>query len=185
MDLDAAIRQLLQTDRQPLLIAIDGRCATGKTTLCAQLADRYDCNIFHMDDFFLRPHQRTPERLAEPGGNVDHERFLNEVLLPLSRGETVAYRPWQCWTQSFGVVQHIAPKRLNLIEGAYALHPTLREYYDLRVVLTAPLETRLARLRAREGEDFDDFPRKWIPLEDAYFQHTAVEAAAHLVIDTL
>ena len=31
-------------------------------------------------------------RLAEAGGNVDRERFLVEVLTPLSRGEEIAYR---------------------------------------------------------------------------------------------
>ena len=34
-----------------------------------------------MDDFFLRPEQRRPERFAEPGGNVDRERFAAEVLV--------------------------------------------------------------------------------------------------------
>ena len=29
-------------------------------------------NLIHMDDFFLRPHQRSRERLAIPGENIDH-----------------------------------------------------------------------------------------------------------------
>ena len=183
--LHEAISALLRTDKPRLLIAIDGRCATGKTTLAGQLAAQFDCSVFHMDDFFLRPHQRTGERLATPGENVDHERFFEEVLLPLARGQTVLYRPWQCWTQSFGPLREIAPKRLNVIEGAYALHPSLRGWYDLRVVLTAPLQIRLDRLREREGEDFDDFPNKWIPLEDPYFDRTDVMACADLVIEAL
>ena len=51
-----------------------------------------------MDDFFLRPEQRTPERFSEPGGNVDRERFLSEVLLPLRQGEAVDYRRFDCAT---------------------------------------------------------------------------------------
>ena len=47
-----------------VLVAIDGKCASGKTTLAARLAECYDCNVFHMDDFFLRPEQRTEERYA-------------------------------------------------------------------------------------------------------------------------
>ena len=76
MTLHETISALLQTDKPRLLIAIDGCCATGKTTLARQLAERYECNLFHMDDFFLRPHQRTEERLAAPGENIDHERFF-------------------------------------------------------------------------------------------------------------
>ena len=59
-----------------VLVAIDGRCAAGKTTLTASMQARLECNVFHMDDFFLRPEQRTPERLGPPGGNVDYELFL-------------------------------------------------------------------------------------------------------------
>ena len=58
-----------------VLVAIDGRCTAGKTTLAASLQAQLECNVFHMDDFFLRPEQRTPERLRQPGGNVDFERF--------------------------------------------------------------------------------------------------------------
>lgn len=46
-----------------------------------------------MDDFFLLPQDRTPERLAKPGENVDHERFDREVLSPLCHGQTAVYRP--------------------------------------------------------------------------------------------
>ena len=38
-----------------VLVAIDGRCAAGKTTLAASLQAQLGCNVFHMDDFFLRP----------------------------------------------------------------------------------------------------------------------------------
>ena len=58
-----------------VLLAIEGGSASGKTTLSQLLSRIYGCTVFHMDEFFLRPEQRTPERLAEPGGNVDRERF--------------------------------------------------------------------------------------------------------------
>ena len=69
----------LLAEKDMILVAIDGKCTSGKTTLASKLAELYDCNVFHMDDFFLRPEQRTPERFAEVGGNVDYERFYKEV----------------------------------------------------------------------------------------------------------
>ena len=72
----------LLTQKETVIVAIDGKCTSGKTTLASKLAEIYDCNVFHMDDFFLRPEQRTPERFAEVGGNVDYERFQEEVLHP-------------------------------------------------------------------------------------------------------
>ena len=59
----------------PVRLAIEGGSASGKTTLGQILAGRYGCTVFHMDDFFLRPEQRTPARFAEPGGNVVRLRF--------------------------------------------------------------------------------------------------------------
>ena len=73
----------LLSEKQTVLVAIDGCCGAGKTTLAAILAEKYDCNVFHMDEFFLRPEQRTARRLAQPGGNVDYERFREEVLSSL------------------------------------------------------------------------------------------------------
>ena len=65
----------LITQKEQVIVAIDGNCTAGKTTLAGKLAEIYDCNVLHMDDFFLRAEQRTPERYAEVGGNVDYERF--------------------------------------------------------------------------------------------------------------
>ena len=65
-----AIRRL-PTNRGRVVVAIDGRCGSGKTTLAAALQKEFSCAVFHMDDFFLRPEQRTEERLAQPGGNAD------------------------------------------------------------------------------------------------------------------
>ena len=55
---------------RPALAAIDGRCGSGKSTLAGLAAHRLGCPLFHMDDFFLPPALRTPERYAAPGGNV-------------------------------------------------------------------------------------------------------------------
>ena len=103
-----------------VLVAIDGRCAAGKTTLAASLQAQLACNVFHMDDFFLRPEQRTPERLRQPGGNVDFERFLTVVLRPLRDGAPVTYRPYDCRTQRLCAPVHAEARPVNLIEGSYS-----------------------------------------------------------------
>jgi len=80
--------------KQPRLrVAIDGPCASGKSTLGKTLQEIYGCPLIHMDDFFLRPEQRTPERLAQPGGNVDYERFAKEVLTPSADGPDIFLPP--------------------------------------------------------------------------------------------
>ena len=69
-----------QTQDRPVIVAIDGRCASGKTTLCSFIEQKTGYTVLHLDHFFLQPHQRTPQRLAQPGGNVDYERFWQQAV---------------------------------------------------------------------------------------------------------
>ena len=102
--------------KDTVIVAIDGPCTSGKTTLAGKLAELYDCNVFHMDDFFLRPEQRTSERFAEAGGNVDYERFGDEVLIPLQAGTDFSYRPFDCKTFTLAEPVAVEPKKLTIIE---------------------------------------------------------------------
>ena len=54
---------LTQVDRlvkkgNPAVIAIDGRCGSGKTSLANLIDNIFSCNILHMDDFYLPIEQR-------------------------------------------------------------------------------------------------------------------------------
>ena len=123
-----------------------------------------------MDHFFLRPEQRTEERFAEPGGNVDRERFLDEVLLPLRAGKPFSYRPFDCHTLSLAAPISVPPAALYVIEGSYSCHPALREHYGLTVFLDVSPEEQLRRIRIRNGpEGARRFAERWIPLEERYF----------------
>lgn len=168
-------------EKESILIAIDGRCASGKTTLAAGLRERAGCGVIHMDDFFLRPEQRTPERLARPGENVDWERFLAEVLLPLRQGGKVVYRPYDCRTQSMGDPITLERSAVVVVEGSYSCHPELWESYDLHVFLDVDPEEQLRRIRARNGaQGVQMFLDRWIPLEERYFQAFSIPQRCEL-----
>jgi uridine kinase len=122
---------LLQKER--VIVAIDGPCASGKTTFAKKLAQCFDSFVFHTDDFFLRPEQRTADRLGEPGGNLDRERFLEEVLLPLRSEKKVSFSPYLCSEGALGDKIAVPEKRLYIIEGSYSHHPFFGEYDGTRV----------------------------------------------------
>lgn len=159
----------LLSEKEHVFVAIDGRCAAGKTTLAQALHRRYGYPAVHMDDFFLRPSQRTEERLAEPGGNVDWERFLEEVIPGASGGEAFSYRPYDCGRGELSGRVEIPPCRVLVAEGAYACHPMLREHYDLRIFLDVASDEQQRRILRREGEKRAEiFRTRWIPLEECY-----------------
>lgn len=121
-----------------------------------------------------------PERFAQPGGNMDRERLEAEVLVPLRRGEAAVYRPFDCGTMTLRPPVTVRPARLNIVEGAYSLHPSLEKYYDLSVFLDVTPETQRRRILSRNGAEWGQrFFERWIPLETAYFQETATVGALY------
>ncbi|MBD5558987.1 MAG: uridine kinase [Clostridia bacterium] len=155
---------------RPVLMCIDGRCASGKSTLAALLAGRLEANVVHADDFYLQPFQRTPERYAEPGGNLDRERLLAEVIRPWQEKGAFSYRPYDAHDDTFGAAIDCPHRDVTIIEGSYSTHPDLWPAYDLHVFLTVDTKTQLHRIRIRNGEEGKkEFVERWIPLEEHYF----------------
>lgn len=168
-----------------VLIALDGRCAAGKTTLAAHLSEMEDGTVFHMDDFFLPQSRRTRERLRTPGGNVDHERFREEILLPLMRGEReICYRPYNCHRQELeeGVTAEV--KQLVIVEGSYSCHPEFWDAYDLHVFVDVGPGEQMRRILQRDGEAAAQrFRDMWIPLEEYYFDACHLREKCDFCID--
>ena len=165
----SVIREL-QPMYSQLRIALDGPCATGKSTLAQWLSRQLNCPVLHMDDFFLTPDLRTQERLSRPGENVDHQRFFTQALQPLCQGQPARFRPWDCHAGDFALERTVAPCPLFITEGVYSLRPDLRDYYQMKLWVEADWPTRRQRLLARGGEFcLSRFQQLWIPLEDAYF----------------
>lgn len=174
-DIETALGQ-----KDQIMVALDGRCASGKTTLALRLAAEHGFALVPMDHFFLRPDQRTPQRLAEPGGNVDWERVLEEVLEPLSQGRSATYRPYHCQTDDFGSIVTVEPRRVVLVEGAYSCHPALWDRYDRRYFLTVDPQEQLSRIRRRNGDEAVlSFQQRWIPLEEDYFHALDIPGRCH------
>lgn len=167
-----------------VLIAIDGRCGSGKTGLAALIARLFPCNVFHMDDFYLPLDRRTPDWERQPAGNMDLARFRAEVLRPARAGSTVSYAAYDCQSGTTRAPVRFPPQPLTVIEGSYSHHPALDVGYDLKIFLTCPPDEQDRRLRAREGGYFPMFQSRWIPMEERYFARCGLPAPDTLVLDT-
>ena len=184
--LTQTIASLLEAHpERPVHSALDGRRGRGKTPLAAQLAEQFPGSaVVHTDDYYLPPAQRIPNWAETPCANMDLTRLREEVLVPAQAGAAVPCRAYSCREGAYLPEQCVPPAPLYILEGSYSHHPILAGFYDLKVFVTCSKEEQARRLQAREGERYENFVRRWIPLEEAYFAQGRIAALADLLWDT-
>lgn len=179
--LAAAIDRALM-EQEFVTVAVDGPCGSGKSSLAGSLAELYSGNLFHTDDFFPQPHQRGDGRLDIPGGNLDHERLLEQVFIPLSLGHAVSAQKFSCSRMTLSAPAEYPIRRVNIVEGSYSLHPSFRAYADIKAFVSVSGGIQRSRI-LRRGDDYEVFRTLWIPLENKYFDACRVKNAADVIID--
>ena len=176
---------LAQQPTKPLVLALDGRCGSGKTTLANTLARQFPASItLHTDDFYLPPAQRIRGWEKTPCANMDLARLRDEALRPAYEGQPVQYRAYSCREGAHLPARELAAQPLVILEGSYSHHPLLTGYETLRVFLTCAKEEQTRRLQAREGERYANFAARWMPLEEGYFAQYHIAETADFVVDT-
>ncbi|QNK39242.1 uridine kinase family protein [Caproicibacter fermentans] len=171
--------------RRPVLLALDGRCGSGKSYLAGLLREVFGCNVFHIDDFYVPQERRDADWMKQPGGNIDRERLLKEVLQPLREGRKVVYCPYSCQKGAMLPPVEAEPKPLAVVEGSYCLHPDFRNFFDYRVFLTCLPNVQQRRIFLRgDGKRLHDFLEKWIPAEERYLEEMKIGDFCDLALDT-
>lgn len=175
----------------PLIISVDGRAASGKSTFsqalfqALQKAGLGKGALIHADDFFLRPSQRTLARLAQPGENVDYERLQEEVLEPALKKQPIAYQPFDCSTFSLQKPIFLGKVDWLILEGSYSLNLHLASYATLSCFFTCdPILQKERILRRSNLKKLKDFETRWIPLEEKYIEAFHPEQRCTFYVDT-
>lgn len=140
-------------------IGVDGKGATGKTSLAARIAAALPGSVIvHIDDF-ARPDLRGWER----------DRFVRQVLEPLLAGRSARYQRWD-FDRNLGAEWHTVPVGVPVVvEGVSATDVRLGVPWDFTIWIEVPYELRLARARERDGpEMMERWLTDWMPSEDAY-----------------
>ncbi len=100
--------------------------------------------------------------MLEPGGNLDRERLIQEVLLPLQTGQYRGHQRFNCQTGQMEQVSG-SPRPLVILEGSYSHHPALRPFYHLTVFFDVDEKEQLKRLELRNPAALPQFIARWIP----------------------
>ena len=174
-------KHLLQSKH--VIVAIDGPCGSGKSSLATLLAELFSGRVLHMDDYYLPFQQRLPGWEQTPCGNMNLERFLREALLPAARSETILCRPYSCQQGKLLETRMLPSAPLTIVEGSYSHHPLLAPHYDLKLFLHCSRQEQLTRLKHRESAHLDAYLHRWIPLEEAYYRAFDIEFRCDMSFD--
>jgi uridine kinase len=171
----------------PVLVALDGRSAAGKSTLAQQVAARTAALVIDGDDFY-RGGDDTFWRARNPAEKVDlviDWRRQRILLTTLGRCEPARWQPydWEADDGRQGAEVHVGPAPVVILEGAYSARPELADLFALRVLLDVPRATRRERLLRREGERYRaEWEARWGQAEDLYFEQLMPRGSFDLVL---
>lgn len=156
----------------PVIIAIDGRSGTGKTTLAIELAARlrehHKVSLFHLEDIY-------------PGWNglaAGIERYVSTVLSPLRRGEPAEWVSWD-WDKHYdGETRITRPAEIVLVEGVGAAAEAARPLLDAVIWAESPDPDRRTRAMARDGATYEPYWEQWAAQEREWLAADDVPAHA-------
>jgi uridine kinase len=168
----AAVVAALRGRQGTRWIGVDGKGATGKTTLAGQIAAALPGSVLvHIDDF-ARPDVR--------GWELD--RFVRQILKPLLAGRPGRYQRWD-FDRNVGAEWHTVPVGVPVIvEGVSATDERLGVPWDFTIWVEVPYQLRLARALERDGPQMmERWLTDWMPSEDAYEQEQRPQERVDLV----
>lgn len=180
----SAIEALLREVGPPIVVALDGYSAAGKSTLARELVRRLDATVIHGDDFY-RDMLETDRAALTPEEGVDRyfdwERLRDEALLPLASGRPGTFSRFD-WQAGKGLTEPVTaePKAVVLMEGVYSARPQLQPHIHLDVLVEAPERLRRARRRARH--DRHEWESRWDAAEHVYFRSIRKPSSFTLIV---
>lgn len=155
----------------PVVVGIDGPGGAGKSTLAAALQAAWPgSSVVHTDDF------------ASWDDPVDWwPRLLEQVLLPLSRGEEARYQRYDWVERRLADWLTVKPGRV-IVEGVSSTRREFDSYLSYRIWVETARQERLRRGLERDGADALPQWNEWMAAEDAHFAQDQPVERADLVL---
>lgn len=161
-------------------VAIDGRAGSGKTTFAKELSKLLpEFKFLNGDDYF------EPSKSKLVWGSFNDQRFIKDVIKPLQKGSSFAYRPYDWHATPPITTEMITIKDGVCLERCYSFKFELE--WDLKIWVEAPRDLCLKRGVARERLPKETVIKTWTevwqPLEDEYIEKYSPQKSADIIID--
>ena len=120
--------------------------------------------------------------MSEGGGNLDYERFMEEVVKPIKNENSFVYSKYNCQTKEMIKEYMNMESKVIVIEGAYSLRPEFQAIYDLKVLMLIDSGLQKKRINQRNEKMYDKFINEWIPKENSYLKHFEIQTNCDFLI---
>ena len=138
------ISELLQ-QQHAVIVAIAGGSGSGKTTLAKQLPGKQ----LHLDHYYRPLHGQYHNQNRDTPAALDL-RLARRHLNALRMGRAIRMPLYSFHTHRRMGYRKFSASRVIIVEGLFALHPTIRAVADVRIFVNAPAKLRLARRLKRD-----------------------------------
>ena len=158
---------------KPFVVAVDGRSASGKSTLTKELLSQLPAStsVIEGDDFYRVMSEIARLKLSPEQGVklfFDWQRVI-ELLKSLKVGSDINYRVYKWGHNCLGDVKTICISDIVIIEGVYSSRPEFSSFIDYHILVETPYKQRLQR-QLNRGENTYDIINKWAKAEELYFE---------------
>ena len=156
------------------IIGIDGKGASGKSTLAEKLHRAMPGSALVCMDYFCYPPSGRKDEWWGPGVDgfgFDWKRLRDQVIVPFSQGRTDIQYDSLNW-DTFKLDRLSLPRsHVLIVEGMTALRRELREFYGFTIWIDSDDKKRLERVKKRDGAKMlPHWEREFIPLGEAYVE---------------
>lgn len=170
----------LNKQKDKSIIAIEGRCGSGKSTLSELFKDKY--TIIHLDDFFISIKEKSKINIQKYG-NINYKLvYENLSIIRNALNQNIAkvtIKAFSCEKQEY-YEKEINLKNKIILEGTYSSSLYFNEFIDKITFLLVSKETQTERIQKRELSN--KFFSEWIPLEESYFKENDIISNCDLII---
>ena len=161
-------------------ISIDGHGGSGKSTLAKKLAESFNAEIIHIDDF------------TGLGATTDwYKALIDNVIDPSATGSSALNYPRAKWWAEHNPEPVVNQKvtEVMIVEGVCSSRIELRDYMALKIFVDTPrdicIQRGIARDKGMGGKSDDEVLaqwNQWVEWDDQYFEKDDPQSIADIVV---